>query len=60
MDHFEPQANGYEEALIRDSTVSVISRLYQRERRKLCKKSKSQALAEPGPIRGTDEGTIGG
>jgi hypothetical protein len=42
MPHFEPQANGYEEALIRDSTVSVISRLYQRERRKVCKRAKAK------------------
>jgi len=44
MDHFEPQANGYEEALIRDSTVSVISRLYQKERRKICKRAKARLL----------------
>jgi len=47
--HFEPQANGYEEALIRDSTLSVISRLYQKERRKVLKEERarrSQRLAQ--------------
>ena len=42
--HYQPQANGYEEQLIRDSTVSVISRLYERERRKLCRKAKARLL----------------
>jgi hypothetical protein len=42
MDHYQPEANGYEEQLIRDNTLSVINRLYQRERRKVCKKAKAR------------------
>lgn len=42
MDHYQSAANGYEEHLIRGSTVSVIGRLYQREKRKVCKKAKAR------------------
>ena len=48
MTHFEPAVDGYEEQLIRDSTLSVISRLYQKERRKVLKEERarrSQRLA---------------
>lgn len=41
MDHYQAAADGYEELLIRQS-IPAVSRLYQRERHKVCKKAKAR------------------